>query len=65
MDETVACWGHDAVNPEGLFEQVSSGDFHSCGVLKDKSLKCWGTPGNGQILPPIGKFLQVSCGRVK
>lgn len=41
----MACWGHAGAgtSPLGLYTQISSGDFHACGVLKDETVKCWGT----------------------
>ena len=36
--------------PSGLWaEQVSAGGFHTCAILSDKTLRCWGNNSNGQI----------------
>ena len=60
----VVCWGSDshgqASPPDGHFVQVSAGQFHSCGVQVDETVKCWGAPGLGAS--PPGLFLQVSSG---
>lgn len=65
MDGAVQCWGGNGAGttPKGIFTQVSSGDFHTCGILKDETIACWGQNFDGQTVPPEGKFLQVSCGQ--
>jgi alpha-tubulin suppressor-like RCC1 family protein len=49
--------------PAGTFVQVSSGDFHTCGLRADGTVACWGTNANGQSSPPAGAFIQVAAGR--
>ena len=54
--------------PEGEFASVSAGGLHTCGVLRDGSVLCWGSNqdfrGNerGQAMPPEGEFASVSAG---
>ena len=52
-------------------EIVSAGAWHSCGVLADRTIACWGSnhrlrsswPGfTGQASPESGRFLAVSSG---
>ena len=31
-------------------KSVSTGSDHTCAILNDDSLKCWGSPGNGELL---------------
>jgi alpha-tubulin suppressor-like RCC1 family protein len=61
----VKCWGnkkHIGHVPKGLFTQVSAGEFHSCGVMKDGSVVCWGANHFNEATPNSGDFVQVSCG---
>ncbi len=44
------------------FSSISAGGLHSCGVLLDGSIACWGSDGRGQATPPEGEFLSVSAG---
>ena len=54
--------------PEGEFQDISAGGFHTCGVKIDGQLICWGSNQDsrgeqvGQATPPAGKFLSVSAG---
>ena len=59
--------------PTGRFLAVSAGYVHSCGLLADQTLTCWGsdlafdfvTQSNyhdGRTDPPSGRFLAVSAG---
>ena len=58
------CWGandhEQATAPNGEFIQISAGQFHSCGVKVDETIKCWGAPGVSNN--PTGLFQQVSAG---
>jgi len=60
----VVCWGDNgkgqSAPDEGDYMQVSAGQFHSCALHTDESVKCWGMKGAGQ--DPTGQFLQVSAG---
>ena len=44
--------------------QLSAGTYHTCGVLSNKNIKCWGSNWFGQAPPSIegGNHLQVSSG---
>ena len=44
------------------FASVSAGDEHTCGVLRDGSVRCWGRDDYGQATPPEGVFASVSAG---
>ncbi len=48
---------------EATFRQISaSGNLHSCGVLTDGTVACWGYDGDNQSSPPTDQFTQVSTG---
>jgi len=34
-------------------KRISAGAFHTCAVLEDKSVTCWGAKGSGQATEPI------------
>jgi hypothetical protein len=42
--------------------EVEAGAAHTCGLLSNRSLVCWGENGYGQSTPPAGTFTQVSGG---
>ena len=42
--------------------QVSAGQGHSCGLLTDNTVICWGGNKFGESTPPAGIFNQVSAG---
>ena len=54
--------------PGGAFVSVSAGGLHSCSLISDGSVSCWGSnedlDGNivGQSTPPAGFFASVSSG---
>ena len=48
--------------PGGLFTSVSAGARHSCGLLSNGSVECWGNNDDGQASPPTGSFTSVSVG---
>ena len=48
--------------PSRIFPSVSAGGEHTCGVLTDSRLTCWGNNGYGQSRPPHGTFATVSAG---
>ena len=62
----VVCWGSDNAGqsspPEGaVFVQVSAGFLHTCGVMLNGTVACWGQPGMCHV-PYNTEFVQVSAG---
>lgn len=61
-----------AVPPAGKFIALAAGLGHTCGILENGSVRCWGagtTVDNceetlqcGQSIPPAGTFVQIACG---
>ena len=45
-----------------LFQSVSAGDYHTCGVTSSSSVECWGNDSSGQATPPGVAFESVSAG---
>ena len=70
MDRTghLDCWGDDSQEqvsdiPRNLFAvQLSVGFGHSCALMQDGTLSCWGLNEHGQTAAPTGSFLQVDAG---
>jgi alpha-tubulin suppressor-like RCC1 family protein len=79
LDNTVECWGAEinplfpgfdpgfgqATPPIGTtFSQITTGDFHTCGILSvGDTVVCWGNDVVGQSSPPLGvAFSQISAG---
>jgi len=61
----VQCSSHctyDGAACAHTFSQVSAGGSHTCGILTDASVTCWGADQDGQASPPAGTFAQVSAG---
>ncbi|MBN1960834.1 MAG: hypothetical protein JW841_07795 [Deltaproteobacteria bacterium] len=48
--------------PSGSFLAVVVGEYFSCGLNKNHSIKCWGDNQKGQSSPPPGKFIKLSAG---
>lgn len=48
--------------PELLFSAVGTGATHSCGIMDDASLYCWGLGDEGQLDAPTGSFEALSVG---
>ncbi len=44
------------------FSAISSGHTHSCGVMTDGTITCWGSNDRGQSDAPDGAFTAVSAG---
>ena len=42
---------HVSANPLGGFSEVSGGLYHSCGLMTDSSVKCWGGIGFEGVVP--------------
>ncbi len=61
------CWGRNEVgestpHPDDMFIQLSAGDRHTCGLMANHEVKCWGF-GNVAFPPPTGGlFQQISAG---
>ncbi|MCY4424968.1 MAG: S-layer homology domain-containing protein [Acidimicrobiaceae bacterium] len=51
-----------AVPPESIGNRISSGSSHSCGLLADLKLTCWGFHASDELNAPKGKFVHVSAG---
>ena len=47
-----------------LFDAVSAGDAHSCGLKTDGTITCWGNNSAEQASAPSGAFSAVSAGGV-
>ena len=50
------------VHPVGVFEAVSVGYAHVCGLRPGGSVECWGEDWFGQSNSPPGRFLAVDAG---
>ena len=44
-------------------KSVSSGGIHTCGLMTDGTISCWGDKSWGATTPPPGTFASVSAGR--
>ena len=65
------------VNDSSLYTQVAGAEFHSCGILQNGSLKCWGNKEDGKVgdggstgfagspvfVNDTSPYLQISIGR--
>ena len=47
----------------GTLKQISAGAFHSCALLENDSVQCWGFDGLGRSTPPsdLGPVVQISA----
>ena len=58
----LACWGSDSHGqsspPDVTAVQISTGTLHSCALLGDETITCWGHPSLSRN--PVGEFSQVS-----
>jgi hypothetical protein len=50
--------------PDGVFETVTVGGYHTCVIASDGTLTCWGYSGDGQLDAPGGAFTAISAGLV-
>ena len=44
------------------FKTIAAGGLHSCGLLTDNTISCWGDNYWGQTYAPAGAFLTVAAG---
>ena len=45
------------------FTSLAAGDEHTCGILDNGLVKCWGADGYGQSTPPKNmKFTSLTAG---
>ena len=51
------------VPPESIGNRVSAGLTHSCGLLADLRVTCWGRHDDNKLNTPKGKFVHVSTRR--
>ena len=51
------------VPPESIGDRISAGSRHSCGLLADLSVTCWGRHTDNELNAPKGKFVHVSTRR--
>ena len=51
------CWGYGGAGrttaPAGTFQTVSAGGAHTCGILTDGTVACWGSNQYGQSSAPV------------
>ena len=55
-------WNNRTQPPDGEFSSVSAGQNHTCGVMTDGAVACWGSDSDGETTPPGGEFISVSAG---
>ena len=41
---------------------MDAGESHTCGVMTDGAVTCWGNDDEGQATPPEGEFAGISAG---
>ncbi len=46
--------------PSGSFQQMQASEKHTCGVMTDGSVSCWGAHVPGALSPPAVELVQVS-----
>ena len=47
---------------DGIFSEISSGYWHTCGLRTHGDVECWGLDRQGQSSAPPGRFIAVSSG---
>ncbi len=56
--------GHNNNNNNNNFIHISSGMYHTCGLMANGTAFCWGNNEYGQLsVPPNSKFVQISAGQ--
>lgn len=67
-DGSATCWGQNDGRldaPQGPLRHIEVGYFHTCAVLNDGHVECWGrgVAGAGRLASPIGNdFVEVTAG---
>ena len=51
-----------SIGADAALPRVSAGEYHTCAVLADGSLRCWGSNDEGQLDAPAGTFTDVQAG---
>ena len=52
------------IAPDGQFAVVAAGTRHSCGLLFNGNVTCWGANDAGQSDPPDGEFVSLAVGSI-
>ena len=45
----IVCWSGAGEDPDGLFDAISAGAVHTCGLRTDATIACWGHGPGAQI----------------
>jgi uncharacterized repeat protein (TIGR01451 family) len=68
-DDLVECFGDNFSGQSGpvaagMFDQLSAGAFHTCGLTTAGSIACWGNDSSGQVsdAPAGTDFIQLDSG---
>ncbi|PCH76199.1 MAG: hypothetical protein COB96_07150, partial [Planctomycetota bacterium] len=67
-DGSIVSWGYDnygqvSNTPNGQdFVKISAGMYHSFGLRNDGSIEAWGRNNHAQVIPPAGRWLDISGG---
>ena len=48
--------------PPPTFTAITAGEFHTCGLLSDQTIECWGNNDFGQLDAPNGQYTSVTSG---
>jgi hypothetical protein len=58
-----ACGGTSWTSPPRSVEQIANFDDHTCALLADGEVVCWGWNFSGQARPPPGPFRPLTLAR--
>ena len=68
QDGELSCWGGnlngESTPPQGVFQQVRLGSYHSCARDLQGAISCWGNDTLGQSSPPEVLFVDFDCGGI-